>query len=91
MLTGVIDPAGAAAAEPGQGMVLLRNISPIRYGIEVGSQGPPVGRTGCSAWLQRGIAECRQKGWRGTSTCRGSWGTCLAWQAAPLDPSFYRG
>lgn len=61
MLTGVIDPAGAAAAEPGQGMVLLRNISPIRYGIEVRSQGPPVGRSGCSAWLQRGIAECRQK------------------------------
>ena len=40
MLTGVIDPAGSAAAEPGQGMVLLRNVSPIRYGIEAGAKRP---------------------------------------------------
>ncbi|CAK9063508.1 unnamed protein product [Durusdinium trenchii] len=34
MLTGVIDPAGSAAATPSQGMVMLRSISPIRYAIE---------------------------------------------------------
>eukprot|EP00434_Breviolum_minutum_P008069 symbB.v1.2.007115.t1/scaffold430.1/size206084/10 len=36
MLTGVIDPAGSAAAQPSQGMVMLRSLSPIRYAIEVG-------------------------------------------------------
>ncbi|CAJ1453617.1 unnamed protein product [Effrenium voratum] len=34
MLTGVIDPAGAAAAQPSSAMVMLRSISPIRYAIE---------------------------------------------------------
>lgn len=34
MLTGVIDPAGSAAAQPSPSMVMLRSISPIRYAIE---------------------------------------------------------
>eukprot|EP00913_Durusdinium_trenchii_P029776 g27902.t1 len=39
MLTGVIDPAGSAAATPSQGMVMLRSISPIRYAIEADVRG----------------------------------------------------
>eukprot|EP00931_Biecheleriopsis_adriatica_P042003 TRINITY_DN23943_c0_g1_i1.p1 TRINITY_DN23943_c0_g1~~TRINITY_DN23943_c0_g1_i1.p1 ORF type:complete len:639 (+),score=121.00 TRINITY_DN23943_c0_g1_i1:30-1946(+) len=34
MLTGVIDPAGAAAQQPGRVMQMLQHLSPIRYAIE---------------------------------------------------------
>eukprot|EP00435_Cladocopium_sp_Y103_P010425 s1940_g2.t1 len=42
MLTGVIDPAGSAAAQPSPSMVMLRSISPIRYAIEAAWSSCPV-------------------------------------------------
>eukprot|EP00439_Symbiodinium_sp_Y106_P043603 s966_g5.t1 len=39
MLTGVIDPAGGAAASPSASMIALRSFSPIRYAIEAPDPG----------------------------------------------------